>query len=87
MLCNAFPWVQGGEVTDQQCCYLPIAPDGAPVMGRLPAVGGAYVCTGHGCWGILNAPATGEAMAALIMNEKPPVDISALTLARLYAHA
>ena len=27
---------------------------------------GAYVATGHNVWGILNAPATGEALAELI---------------------
>ena len=26
-------------------------------------VEGAYVAAGHSCWGILNSPATGEAMA------------------------
>ena len=29
---------------------------------------GAYVATGHSVWGILNAPATGEAMAELIVD-------------------
>ena len=29
---------------------------------------GAYVATGHSVWGILNAPATGEALAELILN-------------------
>ena len=31
-------------------------------------VAGAYVATGHSVWGILNAPATGEAMAELIVD-------------------
>jgi len=31
-------------------------------------VAGAYVATGHSVWGILNAPATGEAMAELILD-------------------
>ena len=26
------------------------------------------VCAGHSCWGILNAPATGEAMAEIILD-------------------
>nr|WP_312014888.1 FAD-dependent oxidoreductase [Bradyrhizobium sp. AUGA SZCCT0169] len=32
----------------------------------LPEVEGVYVATGHSVWGILNAPATGEALAELI---------------------
>ena len=35
-------------------------------MGKVPQLDGAYVATGHNVWGILNAPATGEAMAELI---------------------
>ena len=29
---------------------------------------GAYVATGHGPWGMLNAPATGLALAELIVD-------------------
>ena len=32
----------------------------------MPGVRGAYVATGHGPWGMLNAPATGLAMAELV---------------------
>jgi glycine/D-amino acid oxidase-like deaminating enzyme len=34
----------------------------------VPKVAAAYVATGHSVWGILNAPATGEAMAELIVD-------------------
>ena len=34
----------------------------------MPGVDGAYVATGHSVWGMLNAPATGEAMAELILD-------------------
>ena len=37
-----------------------------PLIGRIPGVEGAYVATGHSVWGILHAPATGEAMAELV---------------------
>jgi glycine/D-amino acid oxidase-like deaminating enzyme len=37
-------------------------------MGRVPGVEGAYVATGHSVWGMLNAPASGEAMAELILD-------------------
>ena len=42
--------------------------DGLPLIGAVPGFGNAYVATGHSVWGILNAPATGEAMAELITN-------------------
>jgi len=47
-------------------CFLPGSDDGMPVIGALPAVPNAYLACGHTCWGILNAPATGKALAALI---------------------
>lgn len=42
--------------------------DGLPLIGAIPGARGAYVATGHGVWGILSAPATGEAMAELILD-------------------
>ena len=65
------------EVETAQACYLPVAYDGLPLIGAVPMVEGAYVATGHTCWGILNAPATGEAMAELIADGHPSsVDLS-----------
>ncbi|GLI67399.1 hypothetical protein VaNZ11_011585 [Volvox africanus] len=49
-----------------QACYLPCAPDGLPVIGPVPQCQGAFLATGHTCWGILNAPATGLVLAEMI---------------------
>ena len=47
---------------------------------------GAYVATGHSVWDMLNAPATGEAMAELIAEGGArSIDISAFDPARLPA--
>jgi glycine/D-amino acid oxidase-like deaminating enzyme len=54
------------RVTRRQACYRPVTEDGLPLIGRVPGVAGAYVATGHGPWGMLTAPATGEALAELI---------------------
>ena len=48
----------------RQACFRPVTQDGLPLIGK--AGEGAYVATGHSVWGILNAPATGEALAELI---------------------
>ncbi|MGB7775136.1 MAG: FAD-dependent oxidoreductase, partial [Pseudolabrys sp.] len=42
--------------------------DGLPLIGAVPGIDGAYVATGHSVWGMLNAPATGEAMSELILD-------------------
>jgi glycine/D-amino acid oxidase-like deaminating enzyme len=39
-----------------------------PLIGAVPGIEGAYVATGHSVWGMLNAPATGEAMSELILD-------------------
>ena len=51
-----------------QACYRPVYADGLPLLGNVPSVAGAYLATGHSCWGILNGPASGLAMAELIVD-------------------
>ena len=53
-------------VVQHQACYRPICEDAMPVVGAIQGTRGAYVATGHNCWGMLNAPGTGLAMAELI---------------------
>lgn len=59
---------EGLDAERVQACYRPIYRDGLPLMGRLADVKGAYLATGHSCWGILNAPASGLALAELIVD-------------------
>ena len=53
-------------ITRRQACYRPVTDDALPLIGRVPGLADAYVATGHGPWGMLNAPATGFALAELI---------------------
>jgi glycine/D-amino acid oxidase-like deaminating enzyme len=62
------PALASAKVLARPACYRPIIRDGLPLIGRVADVAGAYVATGHSVWGILNAPATGEAMAELIVD-------------------
>jgi len=56
------------------------------MIGAVPGVAGAYVATGHSVWGMLNAPATGEAMAGLILDgASRQVDLAPFAPARLRA--
>lgn len=58
----------GVQVEAEQACFLPCTDDGLPVIGEMPNVKGCYVATGHNCWGILNGPATGAAVAELVLD-------------------
>jgi len=72
------PCLEGAEVIEAGACYRPVTQDGLPLMGAIPDVEGAYVATGHNVWGMLNAPASGEAMAGLILDGRSgEVDLAA----------
>jgi len=78
------PELAAAEVLAEQSCYRPVTADGLPLIGPVPGVAGAYVATGHNVWGMLNAPATGEAMAELITGgAATTVDLGPFDPARL----
>ncbi|MBR0782258.1 NAD(P)/FAD-dependent oxidoreductase [Bradyrhizobium iriomotense] len=60
------PLFRPERIIAQQACFRPVTQDGLPLIGKVPYSEGLYVATGHNVWGILNAPATGEALAELI---------------------
>ncbi|GAB5373739.1 MAG: FAD-dependent oxidoreductase [Acuticoccus sp.] len=66
MCARLSPVLADSPVVARQACYRPVSRDGRPLIGRIPGAPGAYIATAHSVWGILNAPATGEAMAELI---------------------
>lgn len=72
------------HINQRQACYLPCSPDGNPIIGKFPLYEGAFVATGHGCWGILNAPATGKCLAQLILDKTTDIDIRPFCLTRFH---
>ena len=60
------PAFRADRIIARQACFRPVTQDGLPLIGKVPGIEGAYIATGHNVWGILNAPATGEAMAELV---------------------
>ncbi|KAF5463740.1 hypothetical protein F2P56_013881 [Juglans regia] len=71
------------QVKAEQACFLPCTDDGVPVIGEVPGIQKCYVATGHSCWGILNGPATGAALAELVLDGHASiVDLSGFSPAR-----
>ena len=71
-------------IARRAACYRPVTDDGLPLIGRVPGLTGAYVATGHGPWGMLNAPATGLALAELVVDGAPAlVDLTPFDPRRL----
>ena len=55
-------------IVRRQACFRPVTADGLPLIGAVRDMPGVFVATGHGPWGILNAPATGEMVAEMILD-------------------
>jgi glycine/D-amino acid oxidase-like deaminating enzyme len=84
-ICGELSPVLGrARVLARQACHRPVTQDGLPLIGRVPGLHGAYVATGHSVWGILNAPASGEAVAELVLDGAArTVDLSAFDPGRM----
>jgi glycine oxidase len=72
---RALPDVAELELAEATAGLRPGSPDNAPLIGA-GAVEGLIVATGHFRNGILLAPATGDAVASLLMGEPPSVDLA-----------
>jgi glycine/D-amino acid oxidase-like deaminating enzyme len=84
MCARLSPVLAASPILARQACFRPVTQDGLPLIGRVPGLADAYVATGHSVWGILNAPATGEAMAELVVDGAAhTVDLSPFDPARL----
>ena len=65
-----------------QACFRPVMHDGLPLIGPVPGAEGAFVATGHSVWGMLNAPATGELMADLVLGRITRLDATPFAVDR-----
>lgn len=64
-------------------CHLPVHAKGIPIISKVPDSKGLFIAAGHGCWGILNGPATGLAMSELLIDGKSTtLDLSNFRLDR-----
>src|SRR5262245_2012209 len=80
------PVLANAPIVARQACFRPVTQDGLPLIGPVPGLNRVYVATGHSVWGILNAPATGEAVADLLLDGAAGnVDLTPFDPARLPA--
>lgn len=84
-LCRTIsPVLAAAPIRARQACFRPVTDDGLPLIGAVPGVEGAYLATGHSVWGMLNSPATGEAMAELVLEGRTRhVDLAPFAISRL----
>ena len=79
------PAFRNDRIVARQACFRPVTEDGVPLIGKVPRSEGLYIATGHNVWGILNAPATGEALAELIAEGATRIDLAPFDPIRLPA--
>jgi D-amino-acid dehydrogenase len=60
----------------------PLTPDGLPLIGSVPRVSNLYLATGHGMLGVTLAPATGEALAPLVLEDRLVPELAPFALDR-----
>lgn len=60
----------------------PMAPDGLPIIGRLPRLSNGFVSTGHGMLGVTLAPATARALTDLIRERRESPQLAPFSPAR-----
>jgi glycine/D-amino acid oxidase-like deaminating enzyme len=68
-------------------CFRPAHPDRLPVIDRVPSLSNAWLTSGHYKTGILNAAATGRALAEWIRSGNRPPEVAPFNLQRLLAAA
>ena len=84
MIRDIAPALAARPIKARQACFRPVTEDGLPLIGAVAGRDVDPVRTGHSVWGMLNAPATGEAMAELILDGAAHhVDLSPFAPGRL----
>lgn len=64
------PNLRKGHILKRQACYLPVLDvpsSSGPLIGETN-VENLYLCSGHSCWGINNAPGSGKIISELLLD-------------------
>jgi glycine oxidase len=78
------PAIAEASVVETWAGLRPGTPDDLPIIGADPRAGGVFHATGHFRNGILLAPITADVITALVLGERPDVDISAFSVGRFH---
>jgi glycine/D-amino acid oxidase-like deaminating enzyme len=61
------PGIATAPIRSVRACARPLAADGRPLIGQVPGVGGLFICSGHGPWGISTGPGSARLLVDLIL--------------------
>ncbi|MGH2348242.1 MAG: NAD(P)/FAD-dependent oxidoreductase [bacterium] len=77
-----FPQAAHADVRGGYASLYDVTPDWQPILGAVDGIDGLFVAAGFSGHGFKLSPALGEVLAALIVGEVPPIDVSAFALPR-----
>jgi glycine/D-amino acid oxidase-like deaminating enzyme len=67
------PGVADAPIRGVRACARPQSVDGLPLVGAVPGLRGAFVCAGHGPWGVSTGPASARMIADLVLGRGPGI--------------
>lgn len=76
------PILEKAEINRGWAGSYEISPDNHAILGETPGLKGLFLANGFSGHGFQHSPAVGQVMAALILGEKPSIDISCLSVER-----
>ena len=77
-----FPALRDAKIAVHRGGAPTMTPDGRPIVGRVPGLGGLFVASGCCVGGLSLSPATGRALADLIVDGKSDPDLAPLSVER-----
>jgi len=79
-----YPGEKDLQITREQIWqgHRPCSFDGLPFIGKVPAYPNVFVGTGHSMMGVTLAPATGQLLSELIVNEKQSLNLTPFRIDR-----
>ena len=84
-LTSRYPQASGAPLRRAWAGFYDMTPDAHPILG--PIANGVYAACGFSGHGFMQSPAVGDAVAAELLGEAPPSDLSAYRLDRFEAGA
>lgn len=72
----------GADAAEFWCGLRPMSPDGSPVIGRLAPFSNLFINSGHGTLGWTLGAGSGSALADLICDSAPQLDLSPFVITR-----
>ena len=75
--------IDAAQVVAHTACLRPLARDGLPLIGRLPGVEGAWICSGHGRTGMLLGPLSARELVNLILERDTALALAPFDPVRL----